>query len=253
MSDLHLVRLSVDSQRLYAFARRSGLPARDFDEGYALHAFFAALFDHGAPEDARVAPKPFRLMDPSKRALEVFGYTSLDHRGLAERAERFADPAAWGVCDLERATSKPMPSEFPVGTRLGFSVRVCPIRRIAKKGPMERERAEVDAFLARSWEVGPDVPLDRAEVYSEWLREEVAKGGARVEGAAVERFQLDRLHRRTHGSARRGHRSGRPDVTFEGTLEVTDTAAFGARLARGLGRHRAFGFGMLLLRPPSRA
>jgi len=40
-----------------------------------------------------------------------------------------------------------------------------------------------------------------------------------------------------------------PDVTFTGTLEVTDSAAFSALLARGLGRHRAFGFGMLLLAP----
>jgi CRISPR system Cascade subunit CasE len=33
-----------------------------------------------------------------------------------------------------------------------------------------------------------------------------------------------------------------------GTLRVGDAEAFRALLARGLGRHRAFGFGMLLLR-----
>ena len=37
---------------------------------------------------------------------------------------------------------------------------------------------------------------------------------------------------------------------MSGTLRVTDPAAFAAGLARGIGRHRAFGFGMLLLAPP---
>ncbi|MFG1478963.1 type I-E CRISPR-associated protein Cas6/Cse3/CasE [Xanthobacter sp. V4C-4] len=35
-----------------------------------------------------------------------------------------------------------------------------------------------------------------------------------------------------------------------GTLSVRDAEAFGVLLARGVGRHRAFGYGMLLLSPP---
>jgi CRISPR system Cascade subunit CasE len=247
---LHLVRLAIDAQKLYAFAKLSRATARDFDEGYAVHALFAALFDHDAPEDARVAPKPFHVVDTRSRTLEVLGYASLDHRALTERAKTFADPRAWGVCDLDGSASKPMPSAFEAGMRLGFSVRVCPIRRIAKRGPMQRDRAEVDAFLAKSWEVGQDVPLDREEVYRGWLSEELAKeGAAKILEASMMNFQLGRLHRRTHGEERKGHRTARPDVTFEGTLEVGDPAALVRRIARGVGRHRAFGFGMLLLRP----
>jgi CRISPR system Cascade subunit CasE len=250
---LHLVRCAVDAQKLYAFARGSRAAARDFDEGYAVHALFAALFDHGAAEDARVAPKPFHVMDPTHRTLDVLGYAALDHRALTERARMFADPLAWGACDLEAMMSKPMPSAFESGMRLGFSVRVCPIRRIAKRGPMTRDRAEVDAFLARSWEAGRDVPLDRGEVYRAWLDEELGKEGAsRVLEASMTSFQLGRLHRRTHGEDRKGRRTERPDVSFEGVLEVGDPGAFARRLARGVGRHRAFGFGMLLLRPARR-
>ena len=40
-----------------------------------------------------------------------------------------------------------------------------------------------------------------------------------------------------------------PDAVLAGVLEVTDGEAFAALLRRGVGRHRAFGFGMLLLRP----
>ena len=48
-----------------------------------------------------------------------------------------------------------------------------------------------------------------------------------------------------------GARGERPNVVLEGTLRVTDADTFRALLARGVGRHRAFGFGMLLLRRPA--
>jgi CRISPR system Cascade subunit CasE len=41
----------------------------------------------------------------------------------------------------------------------------------------------------------------------------------------------------------------RPNAVLEGTLTVGDPDAFARLLARGIGRHRAFGFGMLLLKP----
>lgn len=253
MSSLHLVRCTIDAQKLYAFARRSHAAGFRFDEGYAVHAAFAALFDHGAGEGAKVAPKPFHITSfkGGARRFDVLGYSKLDHLGLRERAQAFADPLSWDVCDLEGLVSKPMPTAFPTGTRLGFSVRVCPIRRIAKKGPMSRDRAEVDAFLAKVWEVGdPEVKLDREEVYREWLVVELAKeGAAKVLEASMSNFELDRVRRRTQGEGRRAHEPQRPDVSFEGVLEVGDEGAFARRLARGVGRHRAFGFGMLLLRP----
>lgn len=40
-----------------------------------------------------------------------------------------------------------------------------------------------------------------------------------------------------------------PDAVFTGVLQVQDPTAFAALVARGIGRHRAFGFGMLLLKP----
>lgn len=253
MSPLHLVRCTIDAQKLYAFARKSRATGFRFDEGYAVHAFFAALFDHGASEDARVAPKPFHIpsFKGGARRIDVLGYSKLDHLALKERASTFADPLSWGVCDIESLVSRPMPTSFPAGTRLGFSVRFCPIRRIAKKGPMSRDRAEVDAFLAKTWEVAdPDVILDREQVYREWLAEELAKeGAATVLDASMSNFELDHVRRRTQGERRKAKEPQRPDVTFEGVLEVGDSAAFSRRLARGVGRHRAFGFGMLLLRP----
>ena len=39
-----------------------------------------------------------------------------------------------------------------------------------------------------------------------------------------------------------------PDILMSGVLEVGDSTAFASLLSRGIGRHRAFGYGMLLLR-----
>lgn len=41
----------------------------------------------------------------------------------------------------------------------------------------------------------------------------------------------------------------RPQALMTGEMVIADAAAFAALLARGIGRHRAFGYGMLLLRP----
>lgn len=249
MSGLHLIKAGVDARRLYAFAKHARLPARDFDQGYAVHALFSALFDHGVDASEHVAPKPFFVHDRG-RVLEVLGYTSASGTELHERLRFFSDPRAHELGALVELASRPVPEPFVEGMRLGFSTRVCPVRRVAKRGRQQSERAEVDAFLARAWEVGDGVVLEREEVYRGWLREELEKDGvASLVDAAMTGFTLMRSYRRTWGESRSGARVAHPDVRFEGTLEVKDGAKFRQRLARGLGRHRAFGFGMLLLRP----
>lgn len=253
MTGLHLVKAIVDARRLYAFAKHARLPTRDFDEGYAVHALFSALFDQGVDSRERVAPKPFVVRERG-RALEILGYSSMSSDELTERQRAFSDPYAHELGSVIELASRPMPPSFPGGTRLGFSVRVCPVRRVAKRGHQQRERAEVDAFLARAWEVDDEVELDREEVYRAWLRDELGKtSAAKVVEATMTRFTIARSHRRTSGDARIGRRLSHPDVVFDGVLEVQDELAFHARLSRGLGRHRAFGFGMLLLRPAPRA
>jgi CRISPR system Cascade subunit CasE len=43
-----------------------------------------------------------------------------------------------------------------------------------------------------------------------------------------------------------------PDAVLRGRLQIEDGNGFARLVARGIGRHRAFGFGMLLLMPPGR-
>ncbi len=250
MTALHLVRLPLDAQKLYRFARASGFPAHDFDEGYAVHALLSALFDHGAAEADRVAPKPFRVLNEGVRSIQVLGYARVAHTALVERAQTFADPASWGVCELDGIVSRPVPA-FKSGMRLGFVVRACPVRRVIRPDG-GKQRVEVDAMLAKVWEAdGADSRVEREAVYRQWIREELEKGDSvRLLEATLKGFRLGCQYRRTHGEGRKGKPITRPEAEFEGTLEVRDPAGFAARLARGAGRHRAFGFGMMLLQPP---
>ena len=43
-----------------------------------------------------------------------------------------------------------------------------------------------------------------------------------------------------------------PDATLHGVLTVQDPVTFGRLIRNGIGRHKAYGYGMLLLRPPGK-
>ena len=70
---------------------------------------------------------------------------------------------------------------------------------------------------------------------------------ARLEDFTLDGFANVRLLRKAEGAGRRDFQ--RPQALLGGILQVQDGDAFHTLLARGIGRHRAFGYGMLLLRP----
>ena len=100
-----------------------------------------------------------------------------------------------------------------------------------------------------------DAPAEsREQVYHDWLIRKL-DGAAEVETCRLDRFRLVRLFRRGRrtGKGRARKAPQLPEAVLKGRLKVLDSEAFSHLVARGIGRHRAFGFGMLLLRPPSRA
>jgi CRISPR system Cascade subunit CasE len=119
---------------------------------------------------------------------------------------------------------------------------------------IQKKGSEVDAFLAKCEMAGDSAErLDRETVYRDWLSGQLERhGGSRLLSARMIAFRLAKFLRREQGAARKARFVERPDAIFDGVLEITDSAAFAGLLARGLGRHRAFGFGMVLLRSPAR-
>jgi CRISPR system Cascade subunit CasE len=236
-----MVRAEFDQLALIRFADRTGLNLRIADGGYILHAVLAALFGDAAP-------RPFLARDSGTRGLTLLGYTSSSHRDLSDRARTLADPLATAAIDLSAMCSKPMPSAWRAGTLYRFETRVCPVVRMSGRSAGERPR-EVDVFLHRCLGISADTVVDREAVYREWLAREFARdGAAQMRETRVARFQRQRVARRDRsGPDPHLRQCERPDVTLGGILQVVSPEAFGSLIRRGLGRHRAFGFGMLLL------
>jgi CRISPR system Cascade subunit CasE len=249
---LQMVRLELDAARL---ARESiGLPPTQNDLGFLVHQTLAGLFGEAAVQ-------PFRILDEMARRVPVLGYTRRQESDLRAHASTFADPAHYAACAWDRFESKPMP-DLVAGRRLGFELRACPVVRLGaarevdgKNGATLRYPAgsEVDSweharFLAIPAPTGADI--DRKDAYAAWLRERL-NGAAEIGAIRLDGFRRLRLVRRDHGSPRRSKILERPEALLRGDLEVRDGGAFRSLLARGVGRHRAFGFGMLLLRPPT--
>lgn len=245
---LTLLRLQPDMTGLARWARAAGLRDAAADPGYALHAATrAALGD--------LAPKPFALRHRAMAA-ELIGYSA----ATPEQLQRLAlldshDPEAAAVLNLPALVAKPMPLDWRSGEHFSFEARVAPVVRSRAQTP--GAYVEIDAAYHPGYS---DNPGDRETAYRAWLQAQLARGGAATllshEAMA---FHLTDMVRRTQAGPNptggdrgtRHARAGRlPDLTVRGELQVDDGAAFAALLARGLGRHRAFGFGCLLLAAP---
>ncbi len=258
---LHLIQLRPDMPRLIRWAAHHAvLPRDDDDLGYAMHAALNACF-------ADLSPAPFAFLRDGGAAAPMatcardtedwrtqgmlLAYSAHAAAALQEQAAAFALPDAIAALGLGQLAAKAMPGLFAAGRRLGFRVRVRPMVRTDRDGDRKRTR-EVDAFLAAVAGTAPGEGPPRADIYRDWLVRHLAEGGAGVETLTLQAFRLSQVHRRTQpdaGHARHLRRQEGPDAIFAGTLTVRDPERFSALLARGVGRHRAFGFGMLLLRP----
>ncbi len=240
---LHLVEMPLHLPALHAWSGVRGIGRGGFDEGLALHHLLGEAFGPGAL-------RPFRLMvAPRAERGTLHAYSARPADALRESARLVIGPAEASVLPLDRLRSVPRPpGRWRAGMRLGFDLRARPVVRLSSDieagGQRFSRGAEIDAFLAEA--LRRDKARPREEVYLDWL-------AARLAPAAG----LVRDRTRMRGFRRlRGKRGGRsvegPDVVFHGTLTICDPDGFAGMLARGTGRHCAYGYGMLLLRPPQR-
>lgn len=243
---LHLVELPIPVKALHLWAGHRNLGA-GFDEGVALHHLLSEVFG-----PARL--QPFRFMvAPGARDATLYAYADMDASTLQQNAAATLTPAHAQVIDLARLRSLPRPATgWSAGQRLGFDLRLRPVVRLASalEGADEAgasltfaKGVEVDTFLAA---VLRGQKTTREASYLDWLGQRLAPAAAlQPEATRLASFQRSRIQRN-------GRRLEGPDAVVHGTLTVTDSVAFAALLARGVGRHRAYGYGMLLLRPPQR-
>ena len=256
---LHLIRADID---VLHFRRWMG-SRRIVDDDHAMHCLLAECFG-----DMR--PQPFRLMLPRDgRHGTLYGYARSSADELRDEASLFACPLQTRAMPLASLDSKPMPSAWQAGRRLGFEVRIRPVVRPTKNAgrrecdrhylrekkdgsrqtcPHCRPRKECDAFQYEAIKHPKgEMRLTREEVYREWLQKRFEhKGGAILDlnTAELVSFRRTRAVRKLHRLYSEG-----PDVLMRGELEISDGTKFAEMLAGGIGRHKAYGYGMLLLRP----
>lgn len=237
-----LLRLQPDPMALGPWATRHQLLSPDGDYGYALHALLSTAFGD-------LAPKPFHYLGGRQGLL---AYTSVDLEMLRLNAS-LAPPDVARALGLDHLDARPFPTAWRAGQRLAFEARVRPVVR-SKDG---RER---DAYLhavegtADTGKAAENASIiRRTTIYADWLGQQFAvDGAAQIAEVQLDSFRLTRVLRKAgtgdNGKRKTTHNAG-PDVVFKGQLQVGDAPAFNRLLERGIGRHRAFGFGMLLLRP----
>jgi len=243
VSDLHLVGIPVDLRQLHHWGTCRSLACNGYlDEGLALHHLLGECF-------GRAALQPFRLMvSRGSRKGKVFAYAAQDCTALVQTGRAVATPDLLETVDLDGLQSVPRPaSAWREGQRLGFDLRIRPVVRLAKsighEGKYFRQGAEVDAWLSHVLAGGK---TDRETLYLDWLE-------ARLDRAATLEREYSRMALFRRSKAVRGKRMAEgPEVVIHGTLSVSDPESFFWKLAQGVGRHKAYGYGMMLLRPPQR-
>lgn len=247
MSDkaLHLVKVPMRADRIVAIAKRRQISVRQLDEGYLVHCLLSELWQ-------QQAPAPF-VVRGNGRVVDVWGYSETGAPELIEHARSFGDPSILDALEnVDAISSKTMP-RFDADRRVGFLTRVCPVARLAKATNGHRAGAEIDVFLSRCFSAGPDIAVSREASYREWFAQrlsDTATSGARVARVSIAGIARTRIIRRTQGGERSAKMLERPDVRIEGDLVIENGDVFLRFLAHGVGRHRAFGFGALIVVPP---
>ena len=234
---LFMIRTEV---ALREFRRWMGIK-RLQDADHAMHCLLTESF-------GELAPRPFRLIMPRGQAGGVlYGYARVEDNELRDVAGTYADPSQLRILPPDRIASKPMPLVWRAGKRLGFETRIRPIVRRSRNADC-RPGKECDAFaLEASRYPKGEMPHSREAVYTDWLSEQFnRRGGAQLDRDRTKlvSFQRTRAVRRLHAR----HSEG-PDAVMRGVLTIMNPDAFSHLLAHGIGRHRAYGYGMLLLRP----
>ena len=222
------------------------------DPDHAMHCLLTECFgspptqEH--PERNGLAPKSFRLIIPRDGYTgTLYGYGKATFEELQEAAQLYGDPAQCQILNLPTLAAKPMPTQWTAGKRLGFELRIRPVVRRARGAINPGAERDTFQLEAEKYPKG-EMPYSREQVYRDWLAGRLERdGGATLdqEHTRLVSFQRTRAVRKL----RQRHCEG-PDALMQGNLTITNPAEFAKMLAQGIGRHRAYGYGMLLLRQP---
>ena len=203
------------------------------DPDRALHC----LVYHTFPGDK--VPRAFAAVtDPNgpRHHAKLYAYTGLNEDELRDVARMCQMEGEASIMSPFTFRTKEIPDEWQEGSTVGFRVRVRPTYRDAQT------KAERDISNR------PDIPagIEIEDLYCNWLSDllaKKAKAEAPPEAMRVVNYQRRRVKRQENSNWTTG-----PDVTIEGRCRILCPDEWGQAVRYGIGRHKPYGYGMLLLR-----
>lgn len=239
---LFMVQMQFDARKIMIQASESGLFKANVDEGYYIHQQILEMF-------GKNVFSTFCIIGQKAGWINVLAYSSQSAKDLQELAKEHSSPLRYASCNWEMFSSKPMPQYWPTGKKYHFEVKTCPVVRIGKSSGKFKKGAEVDVFL-NALNSEDSLKQSREQVYKKWGLEQFARStAAKVESIRLEGFKRTKFLRRSQGGNRIAKIIERPEAYLKGEILIQDGEKFNDLMAKGIGRHRSFGFGMLLLKP----
>ncbi len=237
-----MIRADIDVSAFFRWADSRGMTGCNaFDPGFAMHCLLTESF---GPD---LAPRPYRAILPRGQGRNVgtfYAYSTSTVEELREAAQSYACPLQSKVLPMSSIDGKKMPMSWPNGQRLGFEVLIRPTVRCARGTRTPGKERDAFQVVSERREEGA-MSRNREDVYRDWLSRRLSPRGACLEDARLSSFQIVPVVRKLGSPSSEG-----PDALIRGSLEVTDSEAFTEMIEHGVGRHRAYGYGMILLRPP---
>lgn len=239
-SGLHLSRARLKREPALDALARQLLPDPPGERAYASHRLVWSLFA-GDP----AARRPFLFRE---RAAGDLREGRTEFLILSDRPPNPGNP----LLDVE---TQPFAPAFAAGDRLAFSLRAnATVAAKRPDGPSLRSDVVMHALHA----IAPhERHLHREAVLQRegcrWLAAQGARSGFRLAGWGDEAEADGEPPPRIDGYQvwrfpKLGQRGGIAVFDSEGVLEVTNPDAFLSALARGFGRARGFGCGLMLIR-----
>lgn len=226
----HLLQADIDMRNL---ARWAALEKHS-DADRSLHCLVYHTFGQNVPRAFAAIPD---REEPSSHG-KLLAYSSLEQRELREIARSNQSHLTAAIMNPFTFRTTPLPEAWPEGATVGFRVRIMPTYRNSTRSG--QAAGEHDIQLRAD----PGQPKERT--YALWLADLLRrKAGAepdldsiRMTRCASRKFKRQNSQRWAHG----------PDATMTGVCAVRDPELWENALRYGIGRHKTYGYGMILIR-----
>lgn len=233
----NLVQIPVSMHDLARWSAQRGMSANKRpDIRASLHHLLDETFGQSVMKPYRIYKNP---KDPSRSS--IYGYSKKTRNDLVQMSNMIACPNALEVINVEDIRAKAMPANWKSGAILGFDVCTVPVRRRKGSG----KEIDVHVLDLQRLQGAPDSEKPtQAESYLNWLQEKF--------GDAAEVIADTVAYRSTPVATKRKKTQVKvPETTFMGNMKIKDPDAFAQMLENGIGRHKSYGYGMVMLRGPN--